>query len=160
MLNLFLIQALNGVQLGILLFLVAAGLTLIFGVMDLINLAHGALYMIGAYLAATLTTATGSFGLGLLLALPATLVFGLARTGRSAFAAPAVGAYIGAAYWFTSSTAFANPAVTIGRTVTDTFAGIAPASAPGFVAAQVVGLAVGAALTLALFPAGADVSRR
>ncbi len=78
MLNLFLIQALNGVQLGILLFLVAAGLTLIFGVMDLINLAHGALYMIGAYLAATFTAATGSFGLGLLLALPATLAFGLA----------------------------------------------------------------------------------
>ncbi|ACA18023.1 inner-membrane translocator [Methylobacterium sp. 4-46] len=77
MLNLFLIQALNGVQLGILLFLVAAGLTLVFGVMDLINLAHGALYMVGAYLAATLAGLTGSFGLGLLLALPASLAFGL-----------------------------------------------------------------------------------
>ncbi|HET7740906.1 MAG TPA: MIP/aquaporin family protein, partial [Mycobacterium sp.] len=56
------------------------------------------------------------------------LIFALARTGRAAFAAPAVGAYIGAAYWFTSSTSFANPAVTIGRVFSDTFAGIAPAS--------------------------------
>ncbi len=77
MLNLFLLQALNGLQLGILLFLVAAGLTLIFGVMDLINLAHGALYMVGAYLAATFTALTDSFLLGLALALPATLAVGL-----------------------------------------------------------------------------------
>ena len=80
------------------------------------------------------------------------LVFALARTGRGAMAAPAVGAYIGAAYWFTSSTSFANPAVTVGRVFSDTFAGIAPSSAPGFVLAQVVGLAVGAGLTLALYP--------
>ncbi|MGL5849677.1 MAG: aquaporin [Phycicoccus sp.] len=80
------------------------------------------------------------------------LVFALARTGRGALAAPAVGAYIGAAYWFTSSTAFANPAVTLGRVLSDTFAGIAPASVPGFVAAQLVGLAVGVAITLALYP--------
>jgi arsenate reductase len=73
------------------------------------------------------------------------LVFALARTGRSVLAAPAVGAYIGAAYWFTSSTSFANPAVTVGRVFSDTFAGIAPGSVPGFVAAQLVGgvLAVG-----------------
>ena len=57
------------------------------------------------------------------------LIFALARTGRGALAAPAVGAYIGAAYWFTSSTSFANPAVTIGRVFSDTFAGIAPGSA-------------------------------
>ncbi|HBR88799.1 MAG TPA: aquaporin family protein, partial [Microbacterium sp.] len=56
-------------------------------------------------------------------------IFALARTGRAALVAPAVGAYIGAAYWFTSSTSFANPAVTIGRIFTDTFAGIAPTSA-------------------------------
>lgn len=80
------------------------------------------------------------------------LIFALARTGRAALAAPAVGAYIGAAYWFTSSTSFANPAVTIGRVFTDTFAGIAPSSVPGFVAAQLIGLAVGLALTLALYP--------
>ena len=71
MLNLFLLQALNGIQFGILLFLVAAGLTLIFGVMDLINLAHGVLYMVGAYFAATLAAFTGNFFLGIALALPA-----------------------------------------------------------------------------------------
>ena len=80
------------------------------------------------------------------------LIFALARSGRSAAAPAAVGAYIGAAYWFTSSTSFANPAVTIGRAFTDTFAGIAPASVPGFVIAQVIGLIVGAGLLLALYP--------
>jgi len=75
--GLFLVQALNGLQLGILLFLVAAGLTLVFGVMDFINLAHGVQYMLGAYLGAALAAATGSFWLGLLLALPAALIFGL-----------------------------------------------------------------------------------
>ncbi len=74
---LLLVQALNGLQFGILLFLVAAGLTLVFGVMDFINLAHGVQYMIGAYLGATLAAATGSFWGGLLLALPAALLVGL-----------------------------------------------------------------------------------
>jgi branched-chain amino acid transport system permease protein len=76
-LQLLLVQSLNGLQLGILLFLVAAGLTLVFGVMDFINLAHGVQYMLGAYLGATLSAATGSFWLGLLLALPAALALGL-----------------------------------------------------------------------------------
>ena len=80
------------------------------------------------------------------------LVFALARTGRGAVAAPAVGAYIGAAYWFTSSTSFANPAVTIGRVFSDSFAGIDPASVPGFVGAQVVGGLVGILLVRYLFP--------
>jgi glycerol uptake facilitator-like aquaporin len=80
------------------------------------------------------------------------LVFSLARTGRGQYGPAAVGAYIGAAYWFTSSTSFANPAVTIARAFTDTFAGIAPGSIPGFVAAQLLGAAVGAALAAALFP--------
>ena len=80
------------------------------------------------------------------------LIFALARSGRGGLAAPAVGAYIGAAYWFTSSTSFANPAVTVGRIFSDTFAGIAPASVPGFVAAQLVGLTLGVAITLALYP--------
>ena len=59
------------------------------------------------------------------------MIFALARTGRAATAPAAVGAYIGAAYWFTSSTSFANPAITVGRMFSDTFAGIAPASVPG-----------------------------
>ena len=80
------------------------------------------------------------------------LIFALARSDRGALAAPAVGAYIGAAYWFTSSTSFANPAVTIGRMFTDTFAGIAPSSVPPFVMAQLVGLAVGAGVVLVLYP--------
>lgn len=71
------------------------------------------------------------------------LVLGLARSGRERLAPVAVPAWIGAAYWFTSSTSFANPAVTIGRAFTDTFAGIAPASVPGFVVAQLAGGAVG-----------------
>ena len=80
------------------------------------------------------------------------LIFALVRTERGAIAAPAVGAYIGAAYWFTSSTSFANPAVTVGRIFSDTFAGIAPASAPAFIAMQLIGLVVGVAIILALYP--------
>jgi branched-chain amino acid transport system permease protein len=74
--SLILVQALNGVQLGVMLFLIAAGLTLVFGVMDLINLAHGSLYMVGAYLTATFTLWLDSFVLGLLLAVPATALLG------------------------------------------------------------------------------------
>jgi branched-chain amino acid transport system permease protein len=74
----FIEQCLNGVQLGMLLFLLAAGLTLIFGIMDLVNLAHGSLYMIGAYFAATFAALTGSFVAGALLALLATLLVGMA----------------------------------------------------------------------------------
>jgi branched-chain amino acid transport system permease protein len=73
----FIEQCLNGVQLGMLLFLLAAGLTLIFGIMDLVNLAHGSLYMIGAYFAATFAAWTGSFVAGGLLALLATLLVGM-----------------------------------------------------------------------------------
>jgi len=74
----FIEQCLNGVQLGMLLFLLAAGLTLIFGIMDLVNLAHGSLYMLGAYFAASLVAWTDSFLLGVPLALAATLVVGMA----------------------------------------------------------------------------------
>lgn len=76
--TLLLVQLLNGVQFGVLLFLVSAGLTLVFGVMDFINLAHGVQYMLGAYLAASLGAWTGSFWIGLLLALPLSLLLGLA----------------------------------------------------------------------------------
>jgi branched-chain amino acid transport system permease protein len=75
--TLLLIQVLNGLQFGIILFLIAAGLTLVFGVMDFINLAHGVQYMVGAYFAAAFTAYTGNFLYGLLLALPAALAFGL-----------------------------------------------------------------------------------
>jgi glycerol uptake facilitator-like aquaporin len=80
------------------------------------------------------------------------VVFVLAITDRGRFTPAAVGAWIGAAYWWTSSTSFANPAATVGRTFTGTFAGIAPASILGFVAAQLVGLVVGLALVETLLP--------
>jgi glycerol uptake facilitator-like aquaporin len=66
------------------------------------------------------------------------VIFGIVRTGRSAIVPFAVGAYIAAAYWFTSSTSFANPAVTIARTLSNTFAGIKPSSVPAFVIVQIV----------------------
>jgi glycerol uptake facilitator-like aquaporin len=96
----------------------------------------------GTFLAEIVATA------GLIL-----VIFVLARTGRHPLVAWAVGAYIGAAYFFASSTSFANPAITIGRIFSDTFAGIAPASAPGFIAAQLVGATVGLALVVWFTPA-------
>jgi glycerol uptake facilitator-like aquaporin len=80
------------------------------------------------------------------------LIFTLARTGRAALSAAAVGAYIGAAYWFTSSTSFANPAVTVGRMFSNTFTGIAPGSAPGFITAQIIGGLIGLAIIAVLYP--------
>jgi arsenate reductase len=80
------------------------------------------------------------------------VIFALARSGRLATAPAAVGAYIGAAYWFTSSTSFANPAISVGRIFSDTFAGIAPASVPAFVAAQLAGGLAGFGLVRALYP--------
>ena len=74
--TLFLIQLLNGLQLGVLLFLLAAGLTLVFGIMDFVNLAHGSLYMIGAFICASLTFLTGSFVWGVMLAIPIVAVVG------------------------------------------------------------------------------------
>ena len=76
--TLFIEQVLNGFQFGLLLFLLAAGLTLVFGIMDLVNLAHGSLYMVGAYFAATFAALTGSFILGVLIALFLTLLVGMA----------------------------------------------------------------------------------
>lgn len=81
------------------------------------------------------------------------VITGLIRAGQSiAVIATAVGCYIGAAYWFTSSTSFANPAVTIGRVFTDTFAGIAPASVLPFLLAQLLGACVAVGLVMLLFP--------
>lgn len=85
--------------------------------------------------------------IGLLL-----VIFGTVRSHRADKVAFAVGGYIAAAYWFTSSTSFANPAVTIARTITDTFAGIAPTSAPGFILAQLLGGAAGFFLVRVLYP--------
>lgn len=86
------------------------------------------------------------------------LIFALARTRRGVVSAPAVGAYIGAAYWFTSSTSFANPAVTVGRMFSDTFAGIAPGSAPAFIGMQLIGAAVGLLGVLVLYPDAASAA--
>jgi arsenate reductase len=80
------------------------------------------------------------------------VIFALARSGRSRSAAAAVGAYIGAAYFFTSSTSFANPAIAIGRMFSDTFAGIAPSSVPSFIAAEIVGGVLSVLVIRALYP--------
>jgi arsenate reductase len=85
--------------------------------------------------------------LGLLL-----VIFSLARTGRGSTAPAAVGAYIGAAYWFTSSTSFANPAISVGRIFSDTFAGIAPASVPAFTLAQLAGGVAAVVILAVLYP--------
>ena len=80
------------------------------------------------------------------------VILALVRSNRLAWVAPAVGAYIGSAYFFTASTSFANPAITVGRMLSDTFAGIAPASAPGFIAAQLLGAAIAVGLAVLLYP--------
>jgi len=86
------------------------------------------------------------------------VIFGVVRSGRTAVAPFAVAAYIGGAYFFTSSTSFANPAVTLARTLSDTFAGIAPASAPPFVLAQLAGAGLAIGLVRFLYPTVADVA--
>jgi arsenate reductase len=98
--------------------------------------------------------ATGGLWLGEIVATFGLLIviLGVVRSERAATAPFAVAGYIAAAYWFTSSTSFANPAVTIGRTLSDTFAGIEPASAPAFIAAQLVGGIAAVALARFLFP--------
>jgi len=99
--------------------------------------------------------ATGAHALSEVIATAGLLlvIFALARTGRAATAPAAVGAYIGAAYWFTASTSFANPAITIGRMFSNTFAGIAPSSAPAFIAAQIGGGIAGVIIIRLLYPA-------
>lgn len=92
-----------------------------------------------------LSEAVATFGL-------VVVIFGVARSGRGASVAYAVGGYITAAYWFTSSTSFANPAITVGRMLSDTFAGIEPASVPGLVVAQLIGGALALGAVVALYP--------
>jgi glycerol uptake facilitator-like aquaporin len=103
---------------------------------------------------ATRERASGGHVLGEVVATAGLVVviFALARTGRAGLSAAAVGAYIGAAYWFTSSTSFANPAVTVGRMFSDSFTGIAPSSVGPFIAAQIVGATVGLAVVAYLYP--------
>lgn len=86
------------------------------------------------------------------------VIFGVVRSGRASVAPFAVGAYIGGAYFFTSSTSFANPAVTLARTLSDTFAGIDPRSVPAFVVAQLVGAALAIGLARVLYPNIANVA--
>ena len=88
------------------------------------------------------------------------VIFGSLRSGRTETIAFAVGGYITAAYWFTSSTSFANPAVTLARTLTDTFSGIRPGSAPAFVLAQAVGGALGYLLIRWLYPRPTSLAAR
>ena len=92
-----------------------------------------------------------TFGLAL-------IVFGVVRSGRVAVVPFAVGAYIAAAYFFTSSTSFANPAVTFSRMFSDTFAGIAPSSVPGFIAFQIVGAAIALGAVRVLWPDAAAIA--
>ena len=181
-----LVQAIvNGLQMGLIYALVAVGLTLIWGLMEMINFAHGELMMWGMFAAWSLsmlfrldplvtlipigcafyfigvvvyrvlmsrvqrgdifTQIFATFGLLL-------VIFGVVRSGRTATVPFAVGAYITGAYWFTSSTSFANPAVTVARMFSNTFAGIAPASVAAFVAAQLVGAAVALGTIRLLWP--------
>jgi len=86
------------------------------------------------------------------------LIFALVRAGRAALAPFAVGAYITAAYWWSSSTSFANPMIDVARTLSDTFAGIAPASVPMFLVAQLVGGALAVAVVAVLYPTVAAVA--
>ena len=99
-------------------------------------------------LALALSEVVATFGL-------LTVVFGVVRSGRMTAVPVAVAGYIGAAYWFTSSTSFANPAVTIARTLSESFAGIAPASAPMFIVMQLVGGVLAFALIGYLYPRSA-----
>jgi glycerol uptake facilitator-like aquaporin len=109
--------------------------------LDAINMSEKVRDGSGQYIAEVVAT----FGLVL-------LIFTLVRSGRDHLAAGAVAAYIGGAYWFTSSTSFANPAVSVTRTLSNTFAGIDPGSAPAFVACQLVGMALAVAAARVLYP--------
>jgi glycerol uptake facilitator-like aquaporin len=109
--------------------------------LDAINVSEKVRDGSGQYIAEVVAT----FGLIL-------LIFTLVRSGRDHLAAGAVAAYIGGAYWFTSSTSFANPAVSITRTLSNTFAGIDPGSAPAFVACQLVGMALAVVAARVLYP--------
>jgi glycerol uptake facilitator-like aquaporin len=117
-------------------------------------IAANLMYSLAAVSVSTKHRASGAHALSEVIATAGLIlvIFALARTGRASTAPAAVGAYIGAAYWFTSSTSFANPAIDIGRMFTDTFAGIAPSSAPLFIAAQIGGGLAGVIIIKILYP--------
>jgi glycerol uptake facilitator-like aquaporin len=111
---------------------------------------------------ATRERSTGGLWLGEVVATLGLLIviFGAVRSGRRDFVAVAVGGYISAAYWFTSSTSFANPAVTVARMFSDTFAGIAPSSVVMFILMQLIGGAIGLVLIRLLYPDSASLAAR
>jgi glycerol uptake facilitator-like aquaporin len=117
-----------------------------------------AMFALPTFEASTKTRSSGPLWLGEVVATfgLVVVIFGVVRSGRSAAAPFAVGAYIGGAYFFTSSTSFANPAVTIGRTISDTFAGIRPSSAPMFIVMELLGGALAAGAVRALYPRVAE----
>jgi arsenate reductase len=117
--------------------------------LDAVSISQRARSGHGLWLAETIAT------IGLLV-----VIFGAVRSGRTERVAFAVGGYIMAAYWFTASTSFANPAVTVARMFSDTFAGIAPSSVPGFVVAQLIGAVLGYVLIRALYPNGRTADAR
>jgi arsenate reductase len=122
------------------------------------SLLANAMFALPTFEASTKTRSSGPLWLAEVVATfgLVVVIFGVVRSGRAAAAPFAVGAYIGGAYFFTSSTSFANPAVTIGRTITNTFAGIRPSSAPAFIAAQIVGAGLAVAAIRVLYPHIAD----
>ena len=122
------------------------------------SLLANAMFALPTFEASTMTRSSGPLWLAEVVATfgLVVVIFGVVRSGRAAAAPFAVGAYIGGAYFFTSSTSFANPAVTIGRTITNTFAGIRPSSAPAFIAAQIVGGALAVVAIRVLYPHMAD----
>jgi arsenate reductase len=117
-----------------------------------------AMFALPTFEASTKTRSTGPLWLGEVVATfgLVIVVFGVVRSGRAAIAPFAVGAYIGGAYFFTSSTSFANPAVTIGRTISNTFAGIRPSSAPAFIGMQFLGGVLAVSVVRVLYPYVAD----
>jgi glycerol uptake facilitator-like aquaporin len=118
------------------------------------SLLANAMFALPVFETSTKTRTGGPLWLGEVVATFGLLIviFGLVRSGRSAITPFAVAAYIGGAYFFTSSTSFANPAVTIGRTITNTFAGIKPSSAPGFIVAQLLGAGIAVGAIWVLYP--------
>ncbi len=112
------------------------------------------MFELDAVTLSTRTRSSGGLWLGEVVATFGliTVILGVTRSGKATAAPFAVGGYIGAAYWFTSSTSFANPAVTLARTLSDTFAGIDPSSVPAFIVAQLIGGAAAVALGVFLHP--------